>query len=508
MEYPGFVHPSRSRQALNWAGLVLLVAGFAVAGIILAQRVAGPSVRAFALGTVAISATPAVSPAIDVYIPIVDWGVRARPYRVPLEVSLEFRSLDRDAALTALRSGEGARAELDAVERDLESVVRAELRRAAVLAVLGGAAGGLLAGVVVGLRRGRRWVPIGAIGGVATALAAVGIFALDLSRASYAQAIREPTFYARGEELPELVAFSSQLLTVTERYTQSFDQAVAGLTNLVAAASGGVGIPTTSSTIALASDLHSNTFVLPVVRRYTRSLPVFLAGDFSQLGTELEEAIATSVASLSSNVLAVSGNHDSRSLMVALVRAGVTVLTRDGQLRADGTIGGRPIVDVAGLAVAGYDDPLERASSGIATQVLELSPERFEAESRRIVTWFDGLPTRPDVVLVHQQGLAHALMDSLEPSEPPLLILTGHDHEAHYHQVGGNLLLDGGTLGAGGPFAIGEDPASFALLYFDAELRPLAADLIGVEPLSGEGSVRRIVLSPQSSDVAQSGSSE
>jgi predicted phosphodiesterase len=486
---------------LTWVALVLLVAGSAVAGIVVAQRVAGPSVRAFALGTVAISATPAIDPAVDVYIPIVDWGVRSKPYRVPLEVSLEFRSLDRDAALTALRSGESARAELHAVERDLHSVVRAELRRAAILAVIGGAAGGLLAGIVVGLRRGRHWLPIGAIGGVATALAAVGIFALDLSRANYAQAIREPTFYAHGEELPELVDFSSQLLTVTERYTESFDQTVAGLTNLVAAASGGVGLPATSSTIALASDLHSNTFVLPVVRRYTQSVPVFLVGDFSQLGTELEEPIAAGVASLSTTVVAVSGNHDSRSLMVALARAGVTVLTRDGLLRSDGTVGGSPIVDVAGLAVAGYDDPLERASTGIANHVLELSPERSELESRRIVSWFESLPARPDVVLVHQHGLAHALLDSLDPADPAVMILTGHDHEAHYHQVGPHLLLDGGTLGAGGPFAIGEEPASFALLYLDAELQPLAVDLIGVEPLSGEGSVQRIVLPAESSDA-------
>jgi predicted phosphodiesterase len=234
---------------------------------------------------------------------------------------------------------------------------------------------------------------------------------------------------------------------------------------------------------------------------------VFLVGDFSQLGTELEEPIAAGVASLSTTVVAVSGNHDSRSLMVALARAGVTVLTRDGLLRSDGTVGGSPIVDVAGLAVAGYDDPLERASTGIANHVLELSPERSELESRRIVSWFESLPARPDVVLVHQHGLAHALLDSLDPADPAVLILTGHDHEAHYHQVGPHLLLDGGTLGAGGPFAIGEEPASFALLYLDAGLQPLAVDLIGVEPLSGEGSVQRIVLPAESSDAARSGSS-
>jgi predicted phosphodiesterase len=351
-------------------------------------------------------------------------------------------------------------------------------------------------------------VPLGVIGGVATAFTAFGVFALGLSRADYSTAIREPTFYARGEELPGLIDFSSQLLTVRDRYTESFDQAVAGLTNLVAVASGGLGVPATATTVALASDLHSNTFVLPVVRRYTQSFPVFLVGDFSQRGTQLETAIASSVASLSTTVVAVSGNHDSASMMRSLARAGAIVLTRTGRLGSDGRTDGDPVTEIAGLKVAGYDDPLEQLVPSITDELGELSADELEREAQRLIDWFDTLPERPDIVLVHQHGLAHALLDSLEPDDPRLLIFTGHDHEAHYHTARNHLLLDGGTLGAGGPFAIGEAPASFAFLYLDDELAPVALDLIGVEPLSGQGSVQRIVPFPEPTPTQGSTASE
>jgi hypothetical protein len=207
------------------------------------------------------------------------------------------------------------------------------------------------------------------------------------------------------------------------------------------------------------------------------------------------------VASLAETVVAVSGNHDSRLLMLALVRSGVVVLTREGRLQRDGSSDGRPVTEIAGMKVAGYDDPLERRAPGIGEHELELSPERFEQEARALIDWFTRLPERPEIVLVHQHGLAHALLEHVEAGGgPPLFILTGHDHELHYHRIGDHLLVDGGTLGAGGPFAIGEAPASFAVIHFGAELQPLALDLIEVEPLSGQGSIQRIVPTSDNAD--------
>ena len=41
-----------------------------------------------------VDVVPARSGEVDVYVPVVDWGVRAEPYTAPVAVELEFRSLE------------------------------------------------------------------------------------------------------------------------------------------------------------------------------------------------------------------------------------------------------------------------------------------------------------------------------------------------------------------------------------------------------------------------------
>jgi hypothetical protein len=181
--------------------------------------------------------------------------------------------------------------------------------------------------------------------------------------------------------------------------------------------------------------------------------------------------------------------------MRSLAVEGALVLTRDGQLAADGTIGPEPVVDVEGLAVAGWDDALE-GRGPLGERRLDLEPAILLDQAELLTAWFDGLEPRPDVVLVHRHALAHALLEHLlaDPEEAPVLVLTGHDHEQHVHQEGVHMIVDGGTVGAGGPFEVGERPAGFAQLHLDTAGRLEALDLIEIEPLSGEASARRIAV--------------
>ncbi len=77
------------------------------------------------------------------------------------------------------------------------------------------------------------------------------------------------------------------------------------------------------------------------------------------------------------------------------------------------------------------------------------------------------------------------------------MILTGHDHLQHMERVGRSLLVDGGTLGAGGVFAVGETPAGFIDLRLDASFTPISSDMVQIEPVSGDGSARRVVFDPR-----------
>jgi predicted phosphodiesterase len=489
--------------------LVVLCAALGLAGSVVALRAASAQSSDVTLGTVDVRVVPATSGEVDVYMPVVDWGVRAEPYRAPVAVELEFRSLDRDAALTALRTGGSVDASLAGLETELHDAVAGGLRRAAAFALLGGLVGGLLAGAFVGALGRRRWLVLGPAAGLAATFAAVLVAGIGVSRFDYA-ALQEPTFYAHGEELPRLLAFSERVLAAGEGYDDSYGEAVAGLTRLIAVAGEGGREPAPiDRSLVVASDLHSNALVLPALEGFTEGNPVFLVGDLTQRGTHVESAIVSGVAGLGSPVVAVSGNHDSRPLMTAAARAGVVVLTRHGRLRGDGTTDGDPVAEVAGLAVAGWDDPAESASGSFAGRLLELKERALLDERRELLEWFDALPERPDVVLVHRHSLAHALLDELVlAGGDPVLVLTGHDHRQHVETLGPHVLVDGGSVGAGGAFGLGEEPSGFALVHLDEGEATRAVDLVQVEPVSGAASAERVVIAepePVDADAAGAG---
>jgi predicted phosphodiesterase len=494
------------RRILTTAAAALLCAALALAGSLVALRAAAPESRDVTLGTVNVHVVPARHGALDVYVPVVDWGVRARPFTAPVEVELEFRSLDRDAALAALRSGGTADASMALLQAELRDVVGAGLRRAALFALLGGAVGGLLGGSIAAAAGRRSWLALGPAVGLAASFAAVALTGAGVSRFDY-DALREPTFYANGDELPRLLAFSERVLASTEGYDDTYGEAVAGLTRLVAAADrNGFEPATIDRSLVVASDLHSNGLVLPALAGFTDGKPVFMVGDLTQRGTRYEEAVIPGIARLGDPVVAVSGNHDSRELMLAAARAGVVVLTRTGRLLETGETDGEPVSSVSGLRVAGYDDPLEATAGTFEGHLLDLKERAFADASLEFVEWFFALPERPQVVLVHRHGLAHALLDRLESDGgPPVLIMTGHDHDQHVDRAGSHVLVNGGSLGAGGIFGVGEEDSGFAVVHVDAAGTARSVDLVSVEPATGAASAERVVLAPRPEDAPAAG---
>jgi predicted phosphodiesterase len=474
-----------------------MAVGLAGAAIALAAK--GPSEGNTALGTARVDLEPAAGPGVvDAYVPIVDWGIRSRSFAAPVRLDLEVRALDRDSVIGALRSGDDAEREVRQVADDVRAIVRREVRSSLAWGLLGGAVGGLFAGALLAVFGRRRWLALGTTVGLGASAMVAASVALVLGGLDE-NAFREPVFYARGGELPELLAFSEQITETTERYTDSYEQALAGLDTLIAIGQDPPLPQVTVNSAIVASDLHSNSLVLPALADYAAGKTVFAVGDFAQLGTEAEWWIVEPIAQLGARVVAVSGNHDSEPLMRKLAGEGVTVLTSSGRLLPDGTRDGRPVVEIDGLLVAGYDDPLT-GDGDLGSHLLELRGEPVREEERVFVAWFESLPERPDVVLVHQHGLAHALLDSLAPDDPRVLILTGHDHVQHLEQQGNHVLVDGGTAGAGGPLAIGQQPAGFAQLDFADNGVLTAVDLVEIEPLSGAGSAHRIPIAEPAGD--------
>jgi hypothetical protein len=191
--------------------------------------------------------------------------------------------------------------------------------------------------------------------------------------------------------------------------------------------------------------------------------------------------------------------------MRALARDGMTVLTSDGRLRRDGTAdAARRVIDVAGMRVAGFSDPLEwkgrdpadpKRKLGFA-QMADGDQRRKDAEAS-LVAWFDGLPERPDLVLVHQNGLAQELARTLNArgEQTPLVILTGHDHKQHVDRHGEIVVADAGSAGAGGLLGVADERVGVGELHFPGAGSSLqSVDLIEVDPIGGGATAERVVV--------------
>jgi predicted phosphodiesterase len=485
---------ARTRAAVRLAALTLFLGVFAFAGIVVSLRAFSTASYRIGPALLSVSTSFAGHGSADVYVPIVDWGVRAEPYTAPIRISATLVSVDRRAALRTLQTPDDTRARLSAVEAQAPGAVRDALERAALLVLLGGAGGGLVGGLVLhAVVHRRRMLVLGLAAGLTGAAWTVGGCALTLRSPDYG-AFRQPTFYAHGGDLPRLLELSDRLTSAGSSYRSSYQQALSGLDTLVAAAAGD-RTPVVERSFMVASDIHANWLTLPAFAKYADHRPVFLVGDFVLEGTPLEASIAQRAARLGHPTVVVSGNHDSPVVMRRLAQAGAIVLTHAGRMAGDGSVSGPAVVSVDGLTVAGYEDPLA-AQAGNFGHRLDLTPAELSDEAVRVEAWFDALSVRPDIVLVHDFRVAAALRVHVAAEGGSVIVLTGHDHRQHVDRSGDVVEVDGGTLGAGGVFAVGDAQAGFAQVHLTAEGWPAAVDLISADPISGDATARRIALDP------------
>jgi hypothetical protein len=98
--------------------------------------------------------------------------------------------------------------------------------------------------------------------------------------------------------------------------------------------------------------------------------------------------------------------------------------------------------------------------------------------------------------MVHEPALVEPALDVLadEPPARPLVIITGHTHEASLDRQPGVTMVNGGSVGAGGTGNLSEstDYALARLIYTtEPAFQPLAADLITIDPGDGSSTASR-----------------
>jgi predicted phosphodiesterase len=446
--------------------------------------------RRLDVGTVRLSVDPGHAGALDLYVPLVDWGVRFPVVRLPARVNVDVRSVDRRAVAELADSG---RFDAAVVRSQARDALARYLRLAILVSVLAGLAFGLLVALAVRGGPGPR-LRFNLAAALGTALVAgVALVVLLPPRSN----VGSPRYYANGPEVPTALRALESLGASAQTLDDEIDEQLVGIARFVSAPAGreplGGGLPR----LTIASDLHNNVIALPALERAARGGLLLFTGDLTDRGSPVEQALVLRVARAGSRLVFVSGNHDSDVLERKLARAGALVLTRRGRLRGDGSTDGAPVQRVAGLRIAGYDDPLKR-----------LARERYHdngatytpAEQQRFARWLQPLLGNVDIVLVHAPELAQSALAGLRrvPPNAPLLLVQGHTHAQLSEQIAAITVLNSGSVGGGGTGNLAEEGGDIGLARLTYSRQPAflarAADLVQIDPGNGEAQARRVRL--------------
>jgi predicted phosphodiesterase len=473
-------------RRLRRIAAALLIVAAALAGSVGALALVDGQ-RTLSAGTIGIGVSPGGSGALDLYVPLVDWGARFGHQRVPARLRVEVASVNREHVDLIAK---GHDVDVQRLRHEARDAIASYLKMLLAIALAAGCALGALMAFAVRGHDGPR-VRAGLALAAGTSVVVVGLTALLLPPKGRIDA---PTYYAHGPDLPRALDALQSLRRSRTALDQELNGQLVGLARLVLAPGRQpelAGRPR----LVLASDLHNNVLALPTLARATRGLPLIFAGDLTDKGTPLEASLVARVAKMGRPTVFVSGNHDSDTLQMELARAGAVVLTQRGRLLPDGRYG-PVVVRVGGLRMAGYEDPfLRRAGQDYEDRFHAGLLIAAQEDFRRFVA---RVQDKVDVIVVHEPEVAAGVLEDFrrDPPRRPIVILDGHTHRPFVQADPQLLELNGGTIGAGGTGNLVDERANLSLAVLTYHLQPtplpLAVDQVSIDPGTGTSSARRL----------------
>src|SRR4051794_20282769 len=286
-----------ARRALS----LTLVLGATLAGGYLAV-VGYHQSRHLSVGEIRMSVSPGHRGALDVYVPLVDWGARFEAIRLPVRVRVDLQTVNRPLGTSRARGESLSVAQVRAETRD---ALADSLKRLRALPVLCAAALGPLPAFGIRSRVPRlRWTI-----SLAT-LTAVGIGVAMVVLLPPRGPIKDPQYYAHGPDIPRALEALEAARRTSGNLDQELDAQLVGLARLVLNPGRRPSLAG-QPTVTVASDLHNNTFGLGVLEGAADGGPVLFAGDLTDRGSPLETAVVRRTVRLGHPFVFVSGNHDS-----------------------------------------------------------------------------------------------------------------------------------------------------------------------------------------------------
>ena len=442
--------------------------------------------RRLSIGEIRLSVSPGHRGALDLYVPLVDWGARFESIRAPLRLRVDVRTVDR----TALQGlADGAQLDVDQVRAQARDTIAGYLRALIGVVTFCAIALGVLMAFAVRRRAGPRLRYTIA----AATLTGVGVGVALAVLLPPRGAMDRPQYYAYGADIPRALDAVASVRRSGQALDQELDAQLVGLARLVTAPAGRTPVEG-SPRIAIASDLHNNVITLPILERAAGGGPVLFPGDLSDRGSPLETALVARVADAGKPFVFVTGNHDSDRSAQELADDGAVVLTEFGRLKRGGGFG--PVInEIAGLRVAGYGDPFERRAADHYDDRYEDPPT--PAQQATFADWLRPLIGKVDVVMAHEPRLIAASLEELRlaPPEQPLVFVVGHSHLTELTRQDNVTVINGGSIGGGGTGNLADDAIDVGLARLiyrtSSGFEPLAADLVGIDPGTGAATARR-----------------
>src|SRR3954451_979667 len=216
--------PAKLRPALA----IALVMTAAIGGG-LAAMTAFREDKRLSVSTVTLSTTPFHRGALDVYVPLVDWGVRFRSMRFPARVHVDVRSVNRKAAS---RIAGGADVDVRDLRKEADHAIASYLRGLLALVLGASLVAGLAAAFALRSRAGPRlrWL---VLTGVATSI--VGVVVLVMTLPPRGQ-LGEPEYYANGGDIPRALKVVEAAASSSRVLDEEVNGQLVGLARLVVAA--------------------------------------------------------------------------------------------------------------------------------------------------------------------------------------------------------------------------------------------------------------------------------
>lgn len=441
-----------------------------VAGALAALLLAPSGAYQVGPGEVRVAAHPSFRGATVLALP--PFGtVEARTHDAPLTITLSPSTIDVPDVERLLERRPSQEALLSGLVRDRDrALIRLALRLGAT-----GAAGGLLAFLLL---RGRR-VRDAAAAAAAGALVVAVLLALTLVTFDQ-RAFRDYRLTGAISRAPELVGPAEELAERFEAFRRQLDRTGSAAFRVYRFLAEQSTLPADAVRVLHISDLHLNPVGLDVALQVAGQFDVAAVvdtGDITAEGTDVEAAFVRRIPEFRVPYVFVRGNHDSAATE-GMVRIQPNAIVLDGETTT-----------VAGITFFGVGDPLYTPGSDLTTSQQRQAKERFAPSVARMVAEHG---PAPDAVLVHDRVIARDLV-----GEVPL-VLAGHGHRFFGRADGDTLTLAVGSTGAAGLQTLepqAGEPIALQVLYFDrATRRLLAYDRIEVQGPRQEFFLQRTVL--------------